>query len=119
MYQPWMFAGLVAAGTGLVALTVKLQQPPTPPVVPESSAVEAVHVVPPPVTVAEPVAPPVLELEPIVIEGHRAVKPPPAAPAVPAVSPAERPCSDWRDLGPTSTVSTKTDSESRVRVLCQ
>ena len=125
MYQPWIFGAALATGTGLVALTVKLQQPPTPEALPEPTAIEAVHVLPPtPTQVAEPAPSPVLELEPIVIEGRRQPLIPraatqPASEAQPVMAPAEQhPCSAWRDLGPANVISAKTDSESRVRTLC-
>ena len=121
MYQPWIFGTMVAAGGGLVALTVTLQRPPT---VPRATAepLAAVHVVPPapPLAVAEPAAPePVLELAPIVIEARHARAPAPQG-AVPAsVKPAERPCSEWRELGPTHVVSGTPSGDVGVRELCQ
>ena len=122
MYQPWIFGAAIATGTGLVALTVKLQQPPSPPALPEPTTIEAVRVLPPaPSLVVEPAPPPVLELAPIVIEGHRVPRIPPAPPPAtePVMAPAEQhPCSAWRDLGPAHVITAKTDSEARVRTLC-
>ena len=125
MYQPWIFGAALATGTGLVALTVKLQQPPTPVALPEPTAIDAVRVLPPtPTQVAEPAPVPELELEPIVIEGRRQPLIPraatqPASEAQPVMAPAEQhPCSAWRDLGPAHVISAKTDSESHVRTLC-
>ncbi|HEX5098822.1 MAG TPA: hypothetical protein VFV94_04950 [Polyangiaceae bacterium] len=125
MYQPWIFGAALATGTGLVALTVKLQQPPTPQALPEPTAIEAVHVLPPtPTYVAEPAPSPAVELEPIVIEGRRRpliprAATPPVSQTEPAAAPAEQhPCSPWRDLGPANVISAKTDGESRVRTLC-
>jgi hypothetical protein len=119
MYQPWIFGAAIATGTGLVALTMKLQQPPSPPALPEPTTIEAVRVLPPPPSVVvEAPPPPTLELAPIVIEGHRTSRIPPAA-SEPVMAPAEQhPCSAWRDLGPTHVISAKTDSEARVRTLC-
>ena len=127
MYQPWIFGAALATGTGLVALTVKLQQPPTPVALPEPTAIDAVRVLPPtPTQVAEPAPVPELELElePIVIEGRRQPLIPraatqPASEAQPVMVPTEQhPCSAWRDLGPANVISAKTDSEARVRTLC-
>jgi hypothetical protein len=119
MYQPWIFGAAIATGTGLVALTVKLQQPPSPPALPEPT-IDAVHVLPPPPSVVvEPAPPPVLELTPIVIEAHRTPRTPPPAASEPVTAPTEQhPCSPWRDLGPAHVISAKTDSEARVRTLC-
>jgi len=122
MYQPWIFGAAIATGTGLVALTVKLQQPPAPPMIPEPAAIGAIHVVPPPATtVAEPAPATVLELAPIVIEGHRMPLIPKTTSqpvAAPVPQPEQHPCSAWRDLGPAHVITAKTDSESRVRTLC-
>lgn len=125
MYQPWIFGAALATGTGLVALTVKLQKPPTPPALLAPTTIEGVHVLPPaPTQVVEPLPSRVMELEPIVIEGRRQpliprVATPPVSQTEPAPAPAEQhPCSPWRDLGPTNVISAKTDGESRVRTLC-
>lgn len=119
MYQPWIFGAALATGTGLVALTVKLQQPPAPPAAPEPLAIAGVHVVPPPTTVAEPAPSRVLVLDPIVIEGRRMPLIPRSQPvSAPAPAPEQHPCSAWRDLGPAHVISAKTDGESRVRTLC-
>lgn len=119
MYQPWMFSAMLAAGTGLVAFTVKLQRPSVPDIAPEPPA-PAVHVVPPPAPtfVAEPVdTNPVLQIPAIVIEGTRhrpAVRSEPAA----TEPVAERPCSQWRDIGPTHVVSGTASGNLAVRDLC-
>jgi hypothetical protein len=122
MYQPWIFATVTAAGAGLVALTVTLQRPPIVPERSSSSEPGGVHVLPPPAAaISEPAAQaPVLELEPIVI---RAAKQRPRADVTPAsVLPAsvlaERPCSPWRELGPTHVVSGTPSGDLSVRALC-
>jgi hypothetical protein len=122
MYQPWIFGAMLAAGSGLVAMTVTLQRPSEPePAAPEP-APAAIHVVPPPppTTVPEPVdSNPVLQIPTIVIQAgeHRAA--PVAAPAPPTPRAAERPCSTWRDLGPTHVVAGTPSGELSVRDLCQ
>lgn len=122
MYQPWTFGAMLAAGTGLVAFTVKIQHPPSPPVLAPEPAV-AVHVVPPPAPtfVAEPVQTSafVEVTTPMVIEGrrHRAVARAEPQPAEPVV--AEHPCSAWREIGPTHVVSGKPSGNLSVRELCQ
>ncbi len=121
MYQPWLFGTMMAAGTGLVAATVTLQQPPAPEPVLFVPPEPAVHVLPPPAptTVPEPAAnEPVLQLKPVVIEArHRHAVP--AATAEPEPAPAEHPCSTWRDLGPTHVVAGKPSGELQVRELCR
>ena len=117
MYQPWIFATVTTAGAGLVALTVTLQRPPVVPDRSTPSDTEGVHVLPPPAAaISEPAAQaPVLELEPIVI---RAVKQRPPAEVTPASVLAERPCSPWRELGPTHVVSGTPSGDLSVRALC-
>jgi hypothetical protein len=120
MYQPWIFGTVMATGAGLVALTVSLQRPPAPATA-ERFDFDAVRVVPPPLpsTVEAPQAPsPLLELEPVVIHGrtHRAV----AAPTPPAQDKlAEKPCSAWRELGPTHVVAGTPSGDLSVRQLCE
>jgi len=120
MYQPWLFGTMMAAGTGLVAATVTLQRPPAPESVLVVPAETAVHVVPPPAptTVLEPAAAePVLQMAPVVIEArHR--RQPAAATAAPEQTTAERPCSNWRELGPTHVVAGKPTGDLQVRELC-
>src|SRR5262245_3490691 len=116
MYQPWIFAGVTAAGAGLVALTLTLQRPPEPVMPLPETPGEAVHLVPPtPATVTEtPAADEVLQLEPVVI--HPARHAPAAKPPEPQL--AERPCSEWRELGPTHVVSGTPSGDLSVRALC-
>ena len=122
MYEPWIFATTLAAGSGLFAYSVALQpQRNDTPITPEPPPA-AVHVIPPaaPIPVAEPRENPVLELEPVVIQArirHTAVAPP--ATAEPKPEPEQRPCSDWRSLGPTHVTSGTTTGEVAVRSLCQ
>ncbi|HSU40525.1 MAG TPA: hypothetical protein VLJ38_13195 [Polyangiaceae bacterium] len=121
MYQPWMFSAMLAAGTGLVAFSVKLQHPSVPSLAPEPPAA-AVHVVPPPAPtlVAEPAdTNPVLQIPAIVIEGTRHRHAAPSEPAATEPAPAERPCSEWRDLGPTHVVSGQPSGNLAVRELCR
>lgn len=118
MYQPWIFGSVMTAGAGLVALTVSLQRPPAPATADAPWNADVVRVVPPPLPTsveAPPVVNPVLELEPVVIYGrmHRAA----AAPVEDKL--AERPCSEWRELGPTHVVAGTPSGDLSVRVLCQ
>ena len=118
MYQPWIFATVTTAGAGLVALTVSLQRPPQSLAPPPAGPAEAVHIVPPAISVAvsEPTESPVLELSPVVIRAsmHRALT---SAPE-PAPKLAERPCSAWRELGPTHVIAGKPSGDLSVRELC-
>lgn len=132
MYEPWIFATTLAAGGGLVAYAVALQpqQIDLPSIAPEPAP--AVHVIPPapPTPVVEPPAPPaskVLILEPVVIQArlHPAKATPKTVLPEPVVAEpkpdmtADRPCSEWRDLGPTHVVSGTPSGELAVRSLCQ
>jgi hypothetical protein len=119
MYQPWLFGTMMAAGTGLVAATVTLQRGPAPEPVLVVPARTAVHVIPPPAPAAvpEPAAAPVLQMAPVVIESRRQ-RLPAATAASPEPVPAERPCSTWRDLGPTHVVAGKPSGDLQVRDLC-
>ena len=130
MYEPWIFATTLAAGGGLVAYAVAIQPQlnDLPSIAPEPAA--AVHVIPPtpPTPVVEPPAPVsrVVVLEPVVIQArlHPAKSTPKTTAAAPVAEPkpdvpAARPCSDWRDLGPTHVVSGTPSGELAVRSLCQ
>jgi hypothetical protein len=121
MYQPWIFGAIMAAGTGLVAFTVRLEVPNVPPPEPEPPAV-AIHIVPPPAPtlVAEPKeANPVLTIPAIVIEGRRH-RPLARVETSPPPDPvAQRPCSNWREIGPTHVVSGTPTGNLSVRELCQ
>ena len=122
MYQPWIFGAVMAAGTGLFAYTARLQGPNVPPIEAEPP-VTAVRVLPPPAPtiVEEPRATDddVLQIPAIVIEGQRHRAPTPAATATTPVEPAaERPCSTWREIGPTHVVSGTPSGNSSVRELC-
>jgi len=121
MYEPWIFATTLAAGGSLFAYSVALQPQRNAPITPAPTAA-AVHVIPPapPTPVAEPQETPVLELEPVVIQArirHRAAAP--AVTAAPEPEPEQRPCSDWRSLGPTHVAAANTTGEVAVRSLCQ
>ena len=123
MYQPWIFGAVMAAGTGLFAYTVKLQRPNVPPIEAEPP-ITAVRVLPPPTAteVAEPRATDdnVLQIPAIVIEGRRHHAATPAATATTPVEPVvERPCSTWREIGPTHVVAGTPSGNSSVRDLCQ
>jgi len=115
MYQSWVFATTLAAGSGLFAYAATTGPPdlfaPTP------AAVEAVRVLPPeaPTTIAEPAEEPMVILEPVVIEAHQA----PRVKAKPKeAAPIDRPCSSWRELGPTNVTKGKTTGSVSVRELC-
>jgi hypothetical protein len=118
MYEPWIFATTLAAGGSLFAYSVALQpQRNDAPITPEPPPA-AVHVIPPapPTPVAEPQENPVLELEPVVIQAriHRRAATPP-----PTTEPEQRPCSDWRSLGPAHVAAGTKTGEVAVRSLCQ
>ena len=122
MYQPWIFATTLAAGGGLVAYAVTLHPAAPVDIAPEPPA--AVRVVPPPAPapVPEPkvTEEPVMQLAPVVIQARVHRKPVVAAPPpVPVDVPAERPCSTWRDIGPTHVMSGNPSGELQVRSLCQ
>jgi hypothetical protein len=123
MYQPWIFGTVTAAGAGLVALTVTLQRPPVPDRPLTTSDPVSVNLVPPtPVEISEPeTEPAVVELDPIVVRAPMKARPQPAPPAevTPVSVPAERPCSDWRELGPTHVVAGTPSGDLRVRALCE
>jgi hypothetical protein len=113
MYQPWVFAATIAAGSGLFAYSAIQHGLPPPDIAP---APEAVTIIPmaEPAPIVEPVSA-VVELEPIVIEGRRHARV--AAPA-PKPMNADRPCSDWRELGPAHVSRGKTTGSVSVRELC-
>jgi hypothetical protein len=119
MIHPWIFGGSVLAGGGLVAfaLNTPFDASRLPSLEPSPQAVNVVPPTPPPVVV-EP-ASSVLEMPEVVLEGHaaRRLKAPPAAPAAEPLS--LRPCSSWRELGPTHVVSGATSDTVSVRALCQ
>ena len=119
MYEPWIFATTLAAGGSLFAYSVALQpqRNDARPITPEPPA--AVHVIPPapPTPVAEPRDNRVLELEPVVIKA-RMHHPAAAPPVVAAPEPEQRPCSNWRSLGPTHVAAGNTTGEVTVRSLC-
>ncbi|HEV8550019.1 MAG TPA: hypothetical protein VGQ57_13340 [Polyangiaceae bacterium] len=129
MYEPWIFATTLAAGGGLVAYALALepQQTGLPSIAPRPAA--AVHVIPPapPTPVVEPPAPVsrVVVLEPVVIQArlHPAKAIPKAVPTEGVAEPkpdipANHPCSDWRDIGPTHVVSGQPSGDLAVRSLC-
>jgi hypothetical protein len=120
MYQPWIFAATIAAGSGLFAYAAQQAAPPAPDIAP---APEAVRVIP--IPTPEPVVEPAstfMTIEPIVIEATRKVarastavpKPAVAEPAV-----AERPCSDWRAISPSHVTQGKPLGTVSVRELCR
>jgi len=117
MYQSWVFASALVAGSGLFAYAATMG--PSSPIATPPPAVDAVRVLPPepPTTIAEPAPDPVVVLEPIVVEARQAprVK---AKPKVQAPSPTDRPCSSWRELGPTNVTKGKTTGSVSVRELC-
>ena len=121
MYESWVFATTLAAGSGLVAYAIALQPDTAPPSIAPEPPV-AVHVIPPapPAPIPEPTAKnPVLELNPIVIQGRihrRAAAATPPQPTQDVI--ADKPCSDWRDLGPTHVVAGTPSGELAVRSLC-
>jgi hypothetical protein len=120
MYQPWIFSAMLAAGTGLVVYSVNLARPAPPSLAPEPPA--AVHVVPPPAPtlVTEPAdSSAELQVPAIVIEGTRHHPAARSEPAATEPAPPERPCSPWRELGPTHVVAGKPSGSLAVRELCQ
>lgn len=120
MYQPWLFSAMLAAGTGLVVYSVNLGRPSPPSLAPEAPAAVQVVAPPAPTLVTEPAdANPVLQIPAIVIEGTRHHPTVRSEPAATEPAPAERPCSEWRDLGPTHVVSGKPSGTLAVRELCR
>jgi hypothetical protein len=120
MYQRWLFGTMMAAGTGLVAATVTLERSPAPEPVLVVPADTAVHVLAPPAPAAVPepaTTQAALQLAPVVITATRR-HPPAAADTAPEPTSAERPCSTWRDLGPTHVVAGKPSGDLQVRDLC-
>lgn len=117
MYQPWLFAATIAGGSGLFAYAAVQPKPMPPDIAPPP---DSVHVVPYPVAVPEPVVEPastVLELEPIVIEAKRHVVRAKSTAPKPNVE-ASRPCSDWREIGPSHVSQGKPSGTVSVRELC-
>ena len=115
MYQPWVFAATIAAGSGLFAYAaVQDGGMHLPDITP---APESVRVIPMPVPepVAEPVST-VMEIEPIVIEAKRQVVRAKAAP--PKLVEPTRPCSSWREIGPAHVSQGKPTGTVSVRELC-
>jgi hypothetical protein len=115
MYQPWVFAATLVAGSGLFAYAAVLRNPTPPPnIAPAPTAVRVI-----PVQEPEPVVEPaatVTALEPIVIEAKPRVvraKAPVPKPAAPT-----RPCSDWRAIGPSHVSEGKPMGTVSVRELC-
>lgn len=115
MYQAWLFAASIAAGTGLFAYAAQQRGTAPPDLAP---APEAVRVVPQaaPAPIVEPPEPSVLEIEPIVIEARQ--RPVPMAAPAPKPKVVDRPCSDWRELGPSRVSDNKAVGSVSVRALC-
>jgi hypothetical protein len=115
MYQPWVFAATLAAGSGLFAYAAQRGDLSPPPDITPSP--DSVRVIPMPVP--EPVVEPastVMTLEPIVIEAkHRVVR---AKATVPKPAAAARPCSDWRAISPSHVSQGKPLGTVSVRELC-
>ena len=114
MYQPWVFAATLAAGSGLFAYAAVQRDTPPPDISPAPEAVRIVPV-PTPAPVVEP-ASTVVEIAPIVIEGRRHARV--AAAPEPKQKSVDRPCSDWRELGPSRVSRTKPSGSVSVRELC-
>jgi hypothetical protein len=115
MYQPWIFAATIAAGSGLFTYAAVQNGVGPPSIAPVPESVQVVR----PVAVPEPVVEPAstaLEIEPIVIEGRRRVTRP-AAPQ--PVADVTRPCSDWRELGPSHVSQGQPSGTVSVRELCR
>lgn len=116
MYQPWVFAATLAAGSGLFAYAAVQDGVAPPDIAPAPESVQVIPYPTPPEPVVEP-ASTVLEIEPIVIEAKRHVVRAKAVAPAPVVE-ATRPCSSWREIGP-SHVSQGTPSGAvSVRELC-
>jgi hypothetical protein len=116
MYQPWLFAATIAGGSGLFAYAA-VQHGVAPPDI--APAPESVNVVPFAVPVPEPVVEPastVMEIEPIVIEAKRHVRAKAVVPK-PSVE-ASRPCSNWREIGPSHVSQGNPSGAVSVRELC-
>jgi hypothetical protein len=118
MYQPWIFAATLAAGSGMFAYAAVQHRLVPPSIAPAPESVQIVR----PLTQPEPIVEPAstaLELEPIVIEGRRRVTRAPARPE-PVVEVVEvaRPCSTWREISPSHVSQGKPTGTVSVRELC-
>jgi hypothetical protein len=115
MYQPWVFAATIAAGSGLFAYAETHRGSTAPPDI--APAPEAVRIIPmpEPAPVVEP-ASTVMIIEPIVVEAKRQV----VRSKAPALEPANltRPCSDWRAISPSHVSQGKPAGTVSVRELC-
>jgi hypothetical protein len=115
MYQPWVFAATLTAGSGLFAYSAIQHGVPPPDIAPAPQAVTIIPM-PEPAPIAEPVST-VVEIEPIVIEAKRHARVATPAPA-PKPKSVGQPCSDWRELGPAHVSSGKPSGSVSVRELC-
>ena len=114
MYQPWVFAATIAAGSGFFAYAAAQREAPPPDIAPSPEAVHVIPIPAPAPVVVEP-ASSVVELAPVVIEGRRHVR---AAVPAPKPTSAARPCSDWRELGPAHVSRGQPSGSVSVRELC-
>lgn len=116
MIHPWIFGGSLLAGGGLVAFALHTQPyDPSrlPSLEPSPTVVNVLPPQPAPVVV-EPTSA-VIEMPEVVVAAHvrHAVKAPAPVEAVPL-----RPCSNWRELGPTAVAKGTTSGTVSVRELC-
>lgn len=119
MIHPWIFGGSLLAGGGLMAFALN-SQPPDPTRLPSlEPSPTRVRVLPPePISVVEEPAPAMEMTEIRVTAPVRRVIVKAVAP-VPEPEPAPlRPCSDWRELGPTHVAKGSASDIVSVRELC-
>lgn len=121
MIHPWIFGGSLLAGGGLMAFALNSQAPDPARLPSLQPSPIAVSVLPPqPVSVVEDEpASVVIEVPEVRVTTplRRAVK---AAAPVPEIAPAPlRPCSDWRELGPTHVAKGSASGTVSVRELCR
>jgi hypothetical protein len=115
MYQPWVFAATLAAGSGLFAYAAqRADVSPSPDIAPSPDAVRVIPM-PEPTPVVEP-ASTVMTIEPIVVEAKRQVVRAKASEPKPAA--VERPCSEWRAISPSHISQGKPLGTVSVRELC-
>ncbi len=113
MYQSWVAAAALAAGTGVFAYAMTLERTPDMPSL--RPMPDSVHVVPPPAATAVPEPKSnVVEVPPITVKAH-----PREARLEPKPEPvATRPCSTWREIGPAHVIRGQPSGAVSVRELC-
>lgn len=118
MIHPWIFGGSLLAGGGLVAFALNTAPADGSRLPSLEPSPTVVNVLPPePASVVVEPASAVIEMPEVVVAAHvpHAVK----APVREAEPAPLRPCSNWRELGPTAVASGSGSDTVSVRELCQ